>query len=404
MRRCATCSACRGAIVADLLMQLFGLASIALVLPIAVWGWRLATHRALDRERLRLLALGRRRRARRRLRRLPAAQRGLAAAGRARRRRRRRAAALRRSGVAGNDVLGVARLIVGVAAGVGAAVALALTLGFGWRRAVEAEAPRRAGARQRRRRGSRDAEDDDEDEPRRWISLGWLAHGFLSLKARLAPLVRAPHDPTRHVREPSPDRTGGRVEPRFDDYQTALRRARDGGRADERRAKTRTRTPGAARPRKPARRAEAAAPSGGYELPPLDLLAAPKAERTHHAEPATSIQDNATALEGVLQRFRRARRDHQRAAGPGGHALRARAGARHQVVARDRARRRHRPLDERAVRARRRGLRPQRHRHRAAQSDAREGLSARAARRPTTTTTRRPSCRSASARPSAASR
>src|SRR5260370_37919341 len=43
-----------GAIVADLLMQLIGLASIALVLPIAVRGWRLLSHRSLDRERLRL--------------------------------------------------------------------------------------------------------------------------------------------------------------------------------------------------------------------------------------------------------------------------------------------------------------------------------------------------------------
>src|SRR5436309_4923181 len=44
-----------GAIAADLLMQLIGLASIALILPIAVWGWRLLTHRSLDRERLRLV-------------------------------------------------------------------------------------------------------------------------------------------------------------------------------------------------------------------------------------------------------------------------------------------------------------------------------------------------------------
>src|SRR5260370_33021797 len=44
-----------GAIAADLLMQLIGLASIALMLPIAVWGWRLLTHRSLDRERLRLV-------------------------------------------------------------------------------------------------------------------------------------------------------------------------------------------------------------------------------------------------------------------------------------------------------------------------------------------------------------
>ena len=43
-----------GAIGADLLMQLFGLASTVLVLPVAVWGWRIATHRPFDREWLRL--------------------------------------------------------------------------------------------------------------------------------------------------------------------------------------------------------------------------------------------------------------------------------------------------------------------------------------------------------------
>ncbi len=43
-----------GAIVADLLMQLFGVATLMLVLPIAIWGWRLATHRVLSRERIRL--------------------------------------------------------------------------------------------------------------------------------------------------------------------------------------------------------------------------------------------------------------------------------------------------------------------------------------------------------------
>jgi S-DNA-T family DNA segregation ATPase FtsK/SpoIIIE len=43
-----------GAIVADLLTQLFGLAALALVLPIAIWGWRLASHRPLGRERTRL--------------------------------------------------------------------------------------------------------------------------------------------------------------------------------------------------------------------------------------------------------------------------------------------------------------------------------------------------------------
>ncbi len=43
-----------GAIVADLLMQLFGMAALALLLPLAIWGWRLVTHRTLRRERIRL--------------------------------------------------------------------------------------------------------------------------------------------------------------------------------------------------------------------------------------------------------------------------------------------------------------------------------------------------------------
>ena len=42
-----------GAITADLMMQLLGLGVLALVLPIAIWGWRLASHRALRREWIR---------------------------------------------------------------------------------------------------------------------------------------------------------------------------------------------------------------------------------------------------------------------------------------------------------------------------------------------------------------
>src|SRR5712671_7766767 len=43
-----------GAISADLLMQILGLGAIMLILPIAVWGWRMLTHRTFDREALRL--------------------------------------------------------------------------------------------------------------------------------------------------------------------------------------------------------------------------------------------------------------------------------------------------------------------------------------------------------------
>src|SRR6202140_4636972 len=43
-----------GAIGADLLMQILGLGAIMLILPVAVWGWRMLTHRAFDREALRI--------------------------------------------------------------------------------------------------------------------------------------------------------------------------------------------------------------------------------------------------------------------------------------------------------------------------------------------------------------
>src|ERR1700721_422462 len=43
-----------GAIGAALLMQILGLGAIMLILPVAVWGWRMLTHRSFDREALRL--------------------------------------------------------------------------------------------------------------------------------------------------------------------------------------------------------------------------------------------------------------------------------------------------------------------------------------------------------------
>src|ERR1044072_2387212 len=42
-----------GAVSADLMMQLLGIATIAFLFPVAAWGWRLVTHRPLDRERVR---------------------------------------------------------------------------------------------------------------------------------------------------------------------------------------------------------------------------------------------------------------------------------------------------------------------------------------------------------------
>src|SRR6266851_1480390 len=154
-----------GAIVADLLTQLFGLAALALVLPIAIWGWRLASHRRLSRERIRLVfwALG-----------VP-----LWAAC---------AAALPRSaawplpvglgGVTGDwmlrlpiSVVHLQKPLAVLVLGIAALACLAVVAGFGF----HAPTP--------------DAGNDGESEQRAAISIGWIVHGLLSLKARLSRLL-----------------------------------------------------------------------------------------------------------------------------------------------------------------------------------------------------------------------
>ena len=87
-----------GAISADLMMQLLGIATIALLFPFSAWGWRLLTHRPLDRARARVDPVGRRRLRGRGLCLLPAAEQGLAAADRPRRRGRRLRCCARRPG------------------------------------------------------------------------------------------------------------------------------------------------------------------------------------------------------------------------------------------------------------------------------------------------------------------
>src|SRR4051794_28716987 len=153
-----------GAIVADLLMQLFGLATIALVLAAAIWGWRLASHRRLSRERMRvaLWALG-----------VPLWAACAATWP--------RSAAWPLPGglggvigdwmlelpalVAGGTLTGLPRSITMVATGIAAVVCFALVAGVGLHASAEAS-------------------DDEDDEPHTSVSLGWIAHGLLSLKAR----------------------------------------------------------------------------------------------------------------------------------------------------------------------------------------------------------------------------
>src|SRR4051794_19619396 len=127
-----------GAIGADLMMQLLGIATITFLFPLAAWGWRLLTHRPLDRERARLVLwmLG-----------------AVAAAG--------FASCLPASkswplptglgGVIGDAMLrvpawlfgaplsGAPRFAIAIVIGIAAFATLALAAGFGWRRNVDAE-------------------------------------------------------------------------------------------------------------------------------------------------------------------------------------------------------------------------------------------------------------------------
>ena len=265
-----------GAIAADLMMQLLGLGSLALLLPIAVWGYRLLGHRQLSHERLRVL--------------LWLAGAVLAAGF---------ASCLPKSprwplpsglgGVIGDAVLrlpvyvlqaplsGTHRLGAAIVLGVTALFTFAGAAGILWRGAVDED----------EEEAEKPAEDDDEGG---WISLGFLAHSLLSFRARLARLFRG------RQRTPMPSRDDiamprRRVEPRFD--SAAERDVEEEAVADE------TEAPRMRKLRAP----KAPRRSGsGYILPPLELLTPPS--KVGRATVSSEVlQENATALEGVLSDF-----------------------------------------------------------------------------------------------------
>jgi DNA segregation ATPase FtsK/SpoIIIE, S-DNA-T family len=269
-----------GAIVADLLIQLLGVAALALVLPIAIWGWRLATHRPLQRERIRLafcvLAILLAAACTAALPRTPAWPLPVGLGGVVGDWMLRFPALL-----AGGTLSGLARAAVAIVTGAGTLVCFAIAAGVGWRA------------------GGRHVDDAVDDERERGsISLGWITHGFLSLKARLArALKRRPQarSPARRAAAPVNDRT----EPRFDEsaratLQPQIEPEEDNGDEDE------TAPPARRKPKAPPRAPRKT--TGGYVLPPLELLAAPKAVgRTVLSNDA--LQANAAALEGVLGDF-----------------------------------------------------------------------------------------------------
>jgi len=259
-----------GAIAADLLMQLIGVGALALILPVAVWGWRLITHRPIDRERQRLMFWTA----------------GVLAATAF-------ASCLPTGsawplptglgGVVGDALLrlpawlfgaplaGSVRLVLALCVGSGAFAALAVAMGFDWRRP--------------RPRAAAPAETDQDERPS--ISLGWLYHALLSVAARLGRMFARRGATPRHAAAPAlaPEHEVAEEDAEFEDEEEARYEAEPPARKRARAAP------------KPARRSR-----NGFELPPLSLLAAPKSNDRHTLS-VEAIQENATALEGVLGDF-----------------------------------------------------------------------------------------------------
>ena len=294
-----------GAASADLMMQILGIATVALLLPVASWGWRLLTHRPLERQRIRaiLWVAG-----------------TIAAAG--------FASCLAPSkswplptglgGVVGDSLLhvpawvfgplsGAPRFVIAIMLGVAAFATLALASGFGLRRKEDDEDE--VEEKPARRAAKQNVEDDGEEErePRSFVSLGWLYHFLYSVKARLLllptmllawlPWRRRPrvvalrHDPSAVTMiEPHAEAYSNPADDQEDEVENEEEETEEEVEvAPRKRIKQ-----GAARPSKRGK--------GGYELPSVALLAAPRAiDRQTLSDDA--IQENAKALESVLSDF-----------------------------------------------------------------------------------------------------
>jgi S-DNA-T family DNA segregation ATPase FtsK/SpoIIIE len=271
-----------GAIFSDLAMQLLGLAAFLLLLPEALVGWRLLSHRPVGDKWRGLVWI---------------AATFLAAAF---------VGTLPRigswplptglGGVSGDALLRVPALIFGTPLaglplivvstvfGIVTAVTLAIAVGLRWPQ------PRAAAVE------NEQIEDAEDDRASAW--LGMIVHALLSWKARIGRLVRgAPARPRIRAAAPSTGaRQDSRQEPRFDSFgRVAMPAAVDA----EQEYEEEDAQP-APRRRAPAR--VLARRGNGYALPSLNFLTAQRAsERTTLSKDI--INANAVALESVLQDF-----------------------------------------------------------------------------------------------------
>jgi S-DNA-T family DNA segregation ATPase FtsK/SpoIIIE len=309
-----------GAITADLVMQMLGLAAVALLAPLAIMGWRLMTTRHLDRlgQRLLLWLIG-----------------GLAAAG--------FVAILPVTsrwplptglgGVLGDAILFLPHRVFGGHA----AIMFVFALGFA---AVAILALTASVSRSKLEPNDDEDEDEDDDAPPAssnrededqpgdpklvFVLLGALIHGLLSLKSAI---VRALTRRSRHLMRPTPapwqdaarrvgpalDQRFLREDPNFDSgffdastYAPPAARAAAQGTASDAASRV---TPGVGSLKSGQRLAREIQPSmldrfgqGKYQLPQLLMLSEPKRPPGSRVS-EEALQQNARLLEGVLEDF-----------------------------------------------------------------------------------------------------
>jgi S-DNA-T family DNA segregation ATPase FtsK/SpoIIIE len=281
-----------GAIGADLLMQILGLGAIMLILPIAIWGWRMLTHRTFDREALRIACWilctvisagfascwphgGSWP--------LPTGLGGVVGD-----------ALVRAPAIVFGPPSTVYRLVLGFVLFAAMMATLLVAGGFGSRPKEEELTP---------------IEDDDapfvEEDDRSSAVLGWIAHAAMSTKARLGRLLAlaykslvssAPTSRASAFDRQEPSLSAGRTAPSLapqaeEDFDDEIDESDD------------EEAPAARAPRKKAApRAPTRKSSDKFELPSVNMLTAPKASDRQPLS-KTELDTNSRALEGVLGDF-----------------------------------------------------------------------------------------------------
>ncbi|MBR0971832.1 MULTISPECIES: DNA translocase FtsK [Bradyrhizobium] len=288
-----------GAIGADLAMQILGLGAIMLVLTVAVWGWRMLTHRPFDREALRIgswilctvIAAGfvscwphggawp-----------LPTGLGGVVGD-----------ALVRAPAVIFGPPGTIYRMVLGAILFAAMAATFLMACGLGARahddHLTEIEDDDKP-------------LDEDEESDRGSVSLGWLFHALMSTKARLIWLLGAAYrslvssgPKTRAVsfsrQEPNLGGSGRTAPP----ISPQSANEDDEDEPEDEDEEEEEEEPAARAPRKKAvPKAASRKSSDKFELPSVSVLAAPKAGDRQPLSKA-ELEANSRSLEGVLQDF-----------------------------------------------------------------------------------------------------